>query len=291
MATAASSDIWTAEVELALFMAMVGLRPVGIHRHFRLVNIYTRLVGRIGSVGLGIGDMKARLDTMYNMQLLDEIEAEEGEDDDDETGSNGFGMSAPARKIGGRSRYDGGKKTPSEAGTVHADDDDRDGNSSSGDVPGRSAKAHMPSRKRIGGDRPEEVAYGVPATSSIAGVLDASDPQFWRRSDAEFALPWAEFGTLMVERAGAGVGDEDLEASIASASPGSTPKEVTREPSLEPTPEPVSSDGRASPVQKRRRGRSATPVPRSRVKAPAATPVPTATRSTAQSARKKARPR
>ncbi|KAJ2323074.1 hypothetical protein GGI00_005730 [Coemansia sp. RSA 2681] len=262
MATAAnsSSGAWTPEAELALFMAMVGLRPVGIHRHFRLVNIYMRVLGRIGGAGLSMSDLKHRLDQLYDIKLLDEIEAE----DDDEGDSQRTDPEQPVARSNIRTGS-------------HAVDD------SGGDSNGPS----LPGASLLG-----MAAHSAPATSN-GGAIDVSDPEFWRKGSAEFSLPWAEFGTLMVERAGANVADEreDIEASVASASIASTPKEATREATPEPTPEPASSDGRASPVPKRRRGRSSTPVPRSRAKAPAATPAPAApaavTRSAAPSTRKR----
>ncbi|KAJ2112067.1 hypothetical protein GGI03_003658 [Coemansia sp. RSA 2337] len=255
MATTASSKAWTPEVELALFMAMVGLRPVGIHRHFRLINIYTRMVNRIGSTDLSLSDLKHHLDRLYNIKLLDEIEAE-----DDDANSQETDPDKPAAK--------------SSAKVNSHTNDDADG----GGIDGSN---------RPGEDLSDPAAHDTQAPS--IGAIDVSDPQFWKNSDAEFALPWAEFGALMVERAGVNDADEDVEASSVSLSSGSTPKEATREATPEPTPEPGSSDGRASPVNKRRRGRSATPVPRSRTKAPAATPTPVAatTRSAAPSTRKR----
>ncbi|KAJ2065688.1 hypothetical protein GGI17_000232 [Coemansia sp. S146] len=256
MATAANSNAWTPEVELALFMAMVGLRPVGIHRHFRLINIYTRLVSRIGSTDLSLSDLKHHLDRLYNIKLLDEIEAE-----DDEVNSQETDPEKPATKssikVNGHINEDAG-----------------------GDIDGSS---------KPGENLSDSAAHDVP--TSIIGAIDVSDPQFWKKGDAEFALPWADFGALMIERAGVNDADEDVEVSSVGISPGSTPKEATREATPEGTPEPASSDGRASPVHKRRRGRSATPVPRSRTKAPASTPTPTTvaatTRSAAPSTRKR----
>ncbi|KAJ2734508.1 hypothetical protein IW152_002286 [Coemansia sp. BCRC 34962] len=256
MATSTSSSTWTPEVELALFLAMVGLRPVGIHRHFRLINIYTRMVGRIGSTDLTLGDIKHHLDRLYNIKLLEEIEAE-----DDESSSQNTNPGRAATKSGAKAN----SHTNEETGGSEDDDGDND--------------EFIKSKENL-----FEPAAAHNAVASGAGIVDASDPQFWRKGDAEFALPWAEFGALMVERAGVGNADEDAEASSIGISPISTPREATREATPEPTPEPASSDGRASPVQKRRRGRSATPVPRSRVKVPVATPVPAPTVATTRSA-------
>ncbi|KAJ2746780.1 hypothetical protein GGI20_001110 [Coemansia sp. BCRC 34301] len=257
MATAANDSTgsaWTPEVELALFTAMVGLRPVGIHRHFRLVNIYTRLLDRAGGADLSMSDLKRRLEQLYNIKLLDEIE----DDDSEEGNGQGTDPDRPATKS--NTRVDS-----------HSNEDGSGGPS-------------LPNERL-----PGTAGLVIPAQGN-GGEIDVSDPQFWRKGNAEFSLPWAEFGTLMVERAGANVTD-DIEASVASVSIASTPKEPTREATPEPTPEPVSSDGRASPIHKRRRGRSSTPVPRSRTKPPVATPAPAApaavTRSAAPSTRKR----
>ncbi|KAJ2874299.1 hypothetical protein GGH93_002539 [Coemansia aciculifera] len=254
MATASNGNAWTPEVELALFMAMVGLRPVGIHRHFRLINIYTRLVNRIGNTDLSLSDLKHHLDRLYNIKLLDEIEAE-----DDETTS----QETDPEKLATKS---------STKVNSHINED-----AVGGDVDGSN---------KPGENLSDPAVHDVPMSS--IGAIDASDPQFWKKDDAEFALPWADFGALMVERAGVNGADEDVEMSSVGISPGSTPKEATREATPEGTPEPASSDGRASPVHKRRRGRSATPVPRSRTKAPATpTTVAATTRSAAPSTRKR----
>ncbi|KAJ2030463.1 hypothetical protein IWW57_001174 [Coemansia sp. S610] len=254
MATSTSGNTWTPEVELALFLAMVGLRPVGIHRHFRLINIYTRMVSRIGGADLTLGDIKRHLDRLYNIKLLEEIEAEE-----DESSSQNTNPEKAATKSGAKVNSRAHEETDGGGG----DGDDE-------------------SIKRRETLFQPMVAHN--AVASVAGITDVSDPQFWRKGDAEFALPWAEFGALMVERAGAGNADEDAEASSIGMSPISTPREATREATPEPTPEPASSDGHVSPVQKRRRGRSATPVPRSRTKAPVAAPVPAPTVATTRSA-------
>ncbi|KAJ2537693.1 hypothetical protein IWW35_006461, partial [Coemansia sp. RSA 1878] len=102
----------------------------------------------------------------------------------------------------------------------------------------------------------------------------------------EFSLPWAEFGTLMIEKAGVGVTEDrdDLESVAEDASDALSLKVESPEPEAKPETETgqESSDGRVSPVARKRRGRSSTPVQRSR---------PKATRSTAASARKRQKTR
>ncbi|KAJ2691626.1 hypothetical protein GGH99_002277, partial [Coemansia sp. RSA 1285] len=83
--TKADHQLWTPEAELALYMSMIGLRPVGIHRNFRLINIYLRLQSRLGSnSSITYADMKAHLESLFDMQLLDEIEDENEEDEDED---------------------------------------------------------------------------------------------------------------------------------------------------------------------------------------------------------------
>ncbi|KAJ2825463.1 hypothetical protein IWW50_002838, partial [Coemansia erecta] len=110
----------------------------------------------------------------------------------------------------------------------------------------------------------------------------------------EFSLPWAEFGTLMIEKAGMGVTEDrdDMDSVADNASESFTPKVESPEPEDKPGQEPEqdqeqetgheSSDGRVSPVARKRRGRSSTPVQRSR---------PKTTRSTAASTRKRQKTR
>ncbi|KAJ2764860.1 hypothetical protein IWQ56_004328, partial [Coemansia nantahalensis] len=64
---AAASATWTPEAELALFQSMVGLRPIGIHKHFRMLNIYTRLQHRLGKTDISLNDMKSHIAALFDL--------------------------------------------------------------------------------------------------------------------------------------------------------------------------------------------------------------------------------
>ncbi|KAJ1892175.1 hypothetical protein LPJ66_006500 [Kickxella alabastrina] len=315
-----SNGLWTPEAELALYMAMVGLRPVGIHKNFRIVNIYTRLLSRLGSAEISISEIKSRLETLFNMSLLDEIDDEEDDDSDDEESdvehADAGAKPTSATSAANRIKPDKGDKVP----VVSADDGSEDEEANSGSESEDSGSdinepSSARSGHRVGTERKQNiVGSAIPATS-IGAEIDTSDPQFWRKADSEFTLPWAEFGNLMVERANVDDPDDhdDLERGTTSgASAISTPKTATPAPDSEPKSEAEaeaeveneidgdgegeveveveakdegegeSSDGRVSPVQRKRKGRPSTPVSRSRTKS---------TRSSTASARKRQKTR
>ncbi|KAI8325552.1 hypothetical protein GQ54DRAFT_203076 [Martensiomyces pterosporus] len=272
-----ASEAWTPQAELALYVSMVGLRPVGIHKHFRMVNIYTRLLSRLGDMDISPSDIWKRLEALFNMELLNELEDEYEEDEEDEEeeaeeqAEEEGEQASEAEPNGGNERDEEEEEEEDEEEEEEEEEQNTEEDSEAA-AEGDSGKEDAEAARRGA----QEVGRDVPATS-IGTVLDTSDPQFWRKSNVEFSLPWSEFGALMVERAGAGVSEDvdDMGSVLDAASVASTSKA--------PSPDPELSDGRASsPVQKRRKGRSATPVPRSRTKP---------TRSTASSARKKPRAR
>ncbi|KAJ2162714.1 hypothetical protein GGF46_000439 [Coemansia sp. RSA 552] len=244
MATKDSGAAWTPEVELALYMSMVGLRPVGIHRHFRMINIYTRLQQRLGRSDIPLGEVKEYIDTLFNMPLLDEIEDDYEDDEGSEEGpSEGTG---PEHRTDTSTALAEGSRTNSEQQRAGSMD-------SSGAV-----------------DVLEDASKVVPPTS-MGVALDTTDPTFWRKKNAEFSLPWADFGVLMVEKAGMGVTEEKDGLEAENTSGASSPKVESPAEAAVPGPDPhdrESSDGRVSPVPRKRRGRSSTPVPRSRTKYP-----------------------
>ncbi|KAJ1942559.1 hypothetical protein GGF37_003064 [Kickxella alabastrina] len=309
-----SNELWTPEAELALYMSMVGLRPVGIHKNFRIVNIYTRLLGRLGSAEISISEIKSRLETLFNMSLLDEIDDEEDDDSDDEESDveHADAGAKPALATSAANRIKSGKgdKMPVvSAGDGSEDEEANSGSESENNGSDINEPSSARSGHRAGTERKQNiVSSAIPATS-IGAEIDTSDPHFWRKADSEFTLPWAEFGNLMVERANVDDPDDhdDLERGTTSgASAISTPKTATPAPDSEPKSEAEaeaeveneidgdgegeveveakdegegeSSDGRVSPVQRKRKGRPSTPVSRSRTKS---------TRSSTASARKR----
>lgn len=248
---------WTPDAELALFMSMIGLRPIGIHRHFRIINIYTRLMKRIGDVDISLDDVRKRLDTLFNMELLEEIEREDDEDDGDNTEKkNHQGEKKPKTK--------GGKKNK---------------------TPARSSSRLSKQEEKPKTESTNKVFMAVP------------DLQFWKsKVQVEFSLPWADFGPMMVERAGAGINEETDDSSVHSSpkpdhgsqsgSNQESESEQDEEGDAESSPPPPTS-----PVTRKRRGRSSTPVSLTRSRAKASTA--TARRSSAvpAAAQKKKRKR
>ncbi|KAJ2662664.1 hypothetical protein IWW48_001722 [Coemansia sp. RSA 1200] len=315
--TKADHQLWTPEAELALYMSMIGLRPVGIHRNFRLINIYLRLQSRLGSnSSITYADMKAHLESLFDMQLLDEIEdenEEEEEEEDEEEGNDESDDNASGRKVakkGGErpksSAYDptnssaegsdkneeedqGGESSSSES----SNDEEEDGAEENDEDESESSQKEDQDNNSGGGGGGLSITTFIPATS-IGATADTSDPQFWRRKNTEFVLPWMDFGTMMVERAGIGVSEdhEDVEASERSASgtstpammmAASTPASAATPMVMSPEPDTAEGDqnqnqnqnqnqaddsdsGKTPPVLRKRKGRSLTPVPRSRPK-------------------------
>ncbi|KAG4305371.1 hypothetical protein PORY_000927 [Pneumocystis oryctolagi] len=60
---------WTVDEEIALLRAICKYRPIGIHKHFRIISI----MQEIGSPTVRSCDIWKKLKTMYNLELLDEI--------------------------------------------------------------------------------------------------------------------------------------------------------------------------------------------------------------------------
>ncbi|KAJ2843682.1 hypothetical protein IWW36_005472, partial [Coemansia brasiliensis] len=223
---------WTPEAELALYLSMVGLRPVGIHRHFRILNIYTRLQHRLGKTAdISLTDMKSHIDSLFNMPLLDEIEDDYEEDEDVERNSaeTGEAETQPAA-------------ITHEDPNLKSDHESAEDNSSSEN--NDSDKESIKEGKRTSRSEARSSLSEVIPPTSFGASFDSSDPQFWRKKN-EFSLPWSEFGTLMVEKAGIGVNEDDASDVPKVNSPESSSK-------ANPEHESESSDGQASSVARRR---------------------------------------
>ncbi|KAJ1663819.1 hypothetical protein EV178_004628 [Coemansia sp. RSA 1646] len=313
---AEKAGIWTPEAELALYMSMIGLRPVGIHRNFRLINIYTRLQNRLGAnANITYTDMKTHLESLFDMQLLDDIEdeneeeeaeeeeeeeEEEGEKEEEEREKKTKSGAHSATKFNPKANVKNEEEDDEDAGQDDGDDDERvsdEGESESSDDASEDNSEEKDGQKRSLEDG-LNIASFIPLTS-IGTTLDTADPLFWRKKNAEFVLPWLDFGTMMVERAGIGVSEDhdDAETAEQSASaistpamastPASTatPKVMSPEPELAEGEQNRGADtdsGRNSPVLRRRKGRSLTPVPRSRSKSARATAAASGSRKRAK---------
>ncbi|KAJ1974137.1 hypothetical protein H4R33_006859 [Dimargaris cristalligena] len=73
---------WTPQMEVALFNAMVGRKPVGIHKHFRMVAIYHHFLNS-GIQPCTTQDIWEKLDELFDLQVLDDMEFNSDEDDED----------------------------------------------------------------------------------------------------------------------------------------------------------------------------------------------------------------
>jgi len=71
---------WTYDLEIALFRAIVSYRPIGLHKSFHLLSILNAVNSQIPTSDplLTLPDIKAKLDSLYNMDGIEE--AEESDD-------------------------------------------------------------------------------------------------------------------------------------------------------------------------------------------------------------------
>ncbi|KAG5513951.1 hypothetical protein PMAC_000573 [Pneumocystis sp. 'macacae'] len=60
---------WTVDEEIALLRAVCKYRPIGIHKHFRIISIMQEM----NSFMIRSTDIWEKLRTLYNLELLDEI--------------------------------------------------------------------------------------------------------------------------------------------------------------------------------------------------------------------------
>ncbi|KTW32401.1 uncharacterized protein T551_00491 [Pneumocystis jirovecii RU7] len=60
---------WTVDEEIALLRAVCKYRPIGIHKHFRIISIMQEM----NSFMIKSADIWEKLKTLYNLELLDEI--------------------------------------------------------------------------------------------------------------------------------------------------------------------------------------------------------------------------
>ncbi|KAJ1927947.1 hypothetical protein IWQ60_002503 [Tieghemiomyces parasiticus] len=74
---------WTPQMEIALFQAMVGRRPVGIHKHFRMIAIYDQFL-HSGLQPCTTQDIWEKLDELFNLPELDAGELASDDDDSNE---------------------------------------------------------------------------------------------------------------------------------------------------------------------------------------------------------------
>ncbi|KAI9025098.1 chromatin modification-related protein EAF7-domain-containing protein [Phycomyces nitens] len=74
---------WDATMELALLNAIARCKPVGMHKHFRIMSV-RRLFNQQSQVPCTIKQIWDRLGDYYGMEALDELEEEDEEEEDDD---------------------------------------------------------------------------------------------------------------------------------------------------------------------------------------------------------------
>ncbi|GLD50630.1 MRG/MORF4L-binding protein-like isoform X1, partial [Lates japonicus] len=73
LVTGEDSVVWSHEVEVCLFHAMIGHKPVGVNRHFHMICIRDKFSQNIGRQ-VSSSVIWDHLGTMYDMQALHESE-------------------------------------------------------------------------------------------------------------------------------------------------------------------------------------------------------------------------
>ncbi|KAI8588636.1 chromatin modification-related protein EAF7-domain-containing protein [Geranomyces variabilis] len=70
---------WTAEHEIALFDALTKFRPVGVHKHFRMLSVQRHIHHATGTT-FTVAQLWSHLSTFYELEALDAM-ADETDDD------------------------------------------------------------------------------------------------------------------------------------------------------------------------------------------------------------------
>ncbi|CAO3652315.1 unnamed protein product [Mucor hiemalis] len=78
-----SNKEWDAAMELALLNAISRCKPVGIHKHFRIISVQ-RQFNQNSPVSCTIKEIWQRLGEFYGMSALDELEEEDEEQEEEE---------------------------------------------------------------------------------------------------------------------------------------------------------------------------------------------------------------
>ncbi|KAJ3179049.1 hypothetical protein HDU85_005004 [Gaertneriomyces sp. JEL0708] len=70
---------WTPELDIILFQALVKFRPVGVHKHFRMLSV-RRYFNKETALDLGVKQLRERLEYYYDMDTLNALVEEAAED-------------------------------------------------------------------------------------------------------------------------------------------------------------------------------------------------------------------
>ncbi|KAF9423325.1 hypothetical protein BGZ94_008337 [Podila epigama] len=79
---------WDETMEIALCYAAIKFKPVGMHKHFRMINLQ-RQFNKMSPRPCTIVELWEKLGTMYNLQALDEREDVAGEEEEEEIETDG----------------------------------------------------------------------------------------------------------------------------------------------------------------------------------------------------------
>ncbi|KAI8333374.1 chromatin modification-related protein EAF7-domain-containing protein [Chlamydoabsidia padenii] len=85
--TMASTE-WDASMELALLNAIANCKPVGLHKHFRIMCVH-RKFNETSPSPCSINEIWERLGDYYGMDALDELEEEDKEEEEEEEQQHG----------------------------------------------------------------------------------------------------------------------------------------------------------------------------------------------------------
>ncbi|KXN65153.1 hypothetical protein CONCODRAFT_13363 [Conidiobolus coronatus NRRL 28638] len=75
---------WSTQLDIKLFQSMKGLKPIGIHKHFRIIQI-TKKFNKISEIKLSTSQIWDRLNYYFNCEELDQMNYLS----DDESNGNG----------------------------------------------------------------------------------------------------------------------------------------------------------------------------------------------------------
>ncbi|KAI8145850.1 chromatin modification-related protein EAF7-domain-containing protein [Fennellomyces sp. T-0311] len=78
-----TSREWDVNLELTLLNAVARCKPVGIHKHFRIISIQ-RQFNEKSPTQYSLQDIRDRLSDYYNMSALEELDKEDEEQDEEE---------------------------------------------------------------------------------------------------------------------------------------------------------------------------------------------------------------
>ncbi|OMH82050.1 Riboflavin kinase [Zancudomyces culisetae] len=80
-ASTENSIVWDPVLDIHLLQSMVGLRPIGIHRNLRMMNIYLRFTQKLNDENVSIEQLWDRIKEWYNLDVLEDLEIDSDTED------------------------------------------------------------------------------------------------------------------------------------------------------------------------------------------------------------------